>query len=654
MRKIMCAITYCLIAAVALAKAPAPNDKKSKTDSVVTALDLNELVVTGTRTPKALKDTPIQTRLITESELKKADATDIQDLLQQEIPGVEFSYAMNQQINMNLSGFSGQNVLVLLDGERLAGETMENTDFSRLHLNGIARIEIIRGAASALYGSNAAGGVVNIISKEADAPWRLNLNVRGSDHKEWRVGGSSILKYKKVSNVLDVNFNRIDTYNVCLNTRDECDFRSVYGYKNWNFRDRFTYKPLSNLALTARAGYFFKERYYNTDAPDRYRDFSGGLRGVWDIDAANHLELSYAFDQYDKSDFIKASKRDIRDYSNVQNSVRGLFSHSFKRGDVLSVGADFMRDYLLTYQFGPGETHKQLSADAFAQYDWNINKHWELVGAARWDYFSESKASHATGKLSARYNTGDLTLRGGYAGGFRAPTIKEMYMNYNMQDIFDIHGNKDLKAEKSHNFNISAEYSWKNFYFMLGGNYNFITNHITTSGIKYTKALTPYIEYVNVENMNVFGLDASVRARWSNGLSMSLSYNFTHEDNVSNSATQYCPARPHALNFKASWSREWIKNYATDITLSGRFLSKVSYTTMYMFEPFEERHIVNPAYTLWKIQLMQKVYEGITVTVAVDNLFNYGPRVYAFNAPITLGANLQLGVSIDVEKLVKK
>ena len=109
--------------------------------------NLDDVVVTGTRTPKLLKDVPILTRLITEEEIRKSDATDIRDLLQQEMPGVEFTYAMNQQLNMNLAGFAGQNVLILIDGERLAGETMENTDFARLNMQNVQRIEIIKGAA---------------------------------------------------------------------------------------------------------------------------------------------------------------------------------------------------------------------------------------------------------------------------------------------------------------------------------------------------------------------------------------------------------------------------------------------------------------------------------------------------------------------------
>ena len=77
------------------------------TDSIFRQFSLDEVVVTGTRTPKFLKDTPIQTRIISSKEIARLDATNVQDLLQQELPGVEFSYAMNQQTHLNFSGFGG-------------------------------------------------------------------------------------------------------------------------------------------------------------------------------------------------------------------------------------------------------------------------------------------------------------------------------------------------------------------------------------------------------------------------------------------------------------------------------------------------------------------------------------------------------------------
>jgi len=109
--------------------------------------DLDEVVVTATRVPKLLKDTPVQTRLITRKDIENSDATDIRDLLQQEMPGLEFTYAMNQQVHLNFNGQGGQSVLFLLDGERLAGETMDDVDFSRLNMDNVERIEIVKGAS---------------------------------------------------------------------------------------------------------------------------------------------------------------------------------------------------------------------------------------------------------------------------------------------------------------------------------------------------------------------------------------------------------------------------------------------------------------------------------------------------------------------------
>ena len=90
--------------------------------------EINEVVVTATRTPKTLKDVPVVTRLITEDEIKRTDASNVQELLTEELPGLEFGYAMSQETSLNMNGFGGSAVLFLVDGERLAGETLDNVD----------------------------------------------------------------------------------------------------------------------------------------------------------------------------------------------------------------------------------------------------------------------------------------------------------------------------------------------------------------------------------------------------------------------------------------------------------------------------------------------------------------------------------------------
>ena len=172
-------------------------------------------MVTASHSPKTLKDAPVVTRLITSHDIKITDATNIQDLLIQEIPGLEFGFAMSQETSLNMSGFGGNAVLFLVDGERMAGETMDNVDYNRMNLDNVGRIEIVKGASSALYGSNAVGGVVNIISRENLEPWTANVNSRYNTFgHEWRNGASFSFNTAKWNSQTSFQHTSIDPVNL--------------------------------------------------------------------------------------------------------------------------------------------------------------------------------------------------------------------------------------------------------------------------------------------------------------------------------------------------------------------------------------------------------------------------------------------------------
>ena len=628
----------------------------SETDSVYTNHSMDELVITATRTRKLLKDSPILTRVVNRKDIELADATDLRDLLQQELPGVEFTYSMNQKLNMNVGGFAGQSVLVLVDGERLAGETMENIDFSRIDMNNVERIEILRGAQSALYGAGAVGGVINIITRGAQEPWSLNLNARLADHREQRYGGVLGLKQGRVGNMLDVQYTSVDNYTVCMDYADECEFRQVYGGRTFSAKDKLQYSPTDNLTLTARAGYYFKELTTDVDVYERFRDFTGGLRAEWDITAKDRLEISASYDQYDKSDLLRLWERDVMDYRNLQMSVRTMYNRTLRQKDILTVGGDYMRDYLHTYQFSDGKERVQYTGDLYAQYDCFLGKRWELIGAGRWDYFSDAKgASQLTGKLAARYTLDSFVLRAGYAGGLRAPTLKEKYSYFNMVGDIYVKGNEALEAERSHNFNLSAEYTWQNYNLSASASYNTITNRITSSAPQRGSMGDHYVQYINLPSARVLGVELLATGQWSldggHRVKARANYVFTREWLSQGGMTPYCPARPHSFNLRLDWDKQWISFYGTTLSVSGRVLSAVDYETVQMDYPYTPRHVHNPAYTIWKLQLQNRLGKGIRLNVAVDNVFNYAPEVYYFNSPVTLGINLMAGISVDVDRL---
>ena len=602
---------------------------------------LETVVVTATRTPKLLKDVPIITRVISAEEIERADVVHIGELLETELPGLEFSYSMNQQVSLNMQGFGGNSVLFLVDGERLAGETLDNIDYNRLNLDNVARVEIVKGAASSLYGSNAIGGVVNIITKEPSEPWSVNVNTRYSTLGE-KVGSLSAgFKAGKLSGLTNAQYVQSDS----IPLKNDGDYSKIYGSWNYNIKQQLIYKPIDNLKFTGKAGYYFRQRDASEDVKDNYRDFSGSLKAEYDFGESDNITLSYTFDQYDKSDFLVANRRDVREYSNVQHNVRALWSHSFGEKDNIVFGGDFMRDYLLSYQFEDG-AKTQYTGDLFGQLDWNPTERLNFVSGLRFDYFSDRGLFHASPKLGAMYKIGNCSLRGSYAGGFRAPSLKEMYMSFNMANIFMIYGNPDLEPEESHNFSLSAEYMSRRYNLTVTGYYNLVDNRITTA---WSEALKGQL-YTNMAPLQVAGVDLNFSAAYDFGLKYRISYTYTHE-RIEKGQPMTSSTRPHSATVKIEYGKDW-RVYGFDVALTGRLMSAVTsdvYTSLTDYTQTERQ--TYPGYTMWKLSIAQRIWHGIRLNAVIDNLFNYIPDYYYNNTPATIGTTLSLGLSLDLQEI---
>ena len=605
---------------------------------------LRQIVVTGTRTPRALGDAPIVTHIITREDIARTDATTVADVMQSELPGVEFSFAMNQQTSLNMQGFGGNSVLFLVDGERLAGETIDNVDYARLTLDDVGHIEIVRGAASSLYGSNAVGGVVNIISRTSSDPWTANVNAHIGAYQEQRYGATVSVNAGKTHNVLSVQH----TYKDNVELDRDGDYSTIYGGRTWNVKDRLTVTPTERLTLTARAAYFFRERDYSPDEKNRYRDFSGGLRGEYTLGADDKLEAAYAFDQYDKSDYYPTTtRRDIRDYSNVQHTGRVTYTHTFGNAGTLVAGADVMRDYLMSYQFDGGE-HTQYTAAAFAQLDWRVTERLELIGGLRYDYFSEARADRLSPKVAAMYRAGKVVLRASYAAGFRSPTLKEMYMDFDMEGIFNIYGNEELKAETSHNFQLSGEYTAGHYILSATAFHNIVDNRITTA---WSQELDGML-YTNIREMDIAGIEATAAARYPCGLDARVTYCYTHE-HVEKGEAYASATRPHTATLRLCYAKRW-QSYGIDVSLTGRVLSDVDakeYTSYTSYQSTETVHY--PAYSIWKLSVTQRIGRAVRLTATIDNIFDYVPDYYYNNSPATTGATLAATLAVDIDRLLK-
>ena len=637
------------------------------------SVDLEPVVVTASLSPKALKDAPVVTRLITLHDIKIADATNIQDMLTQEIPGLEFGFAMAQETSLNMSGFGGNAVLFLVDGERMAGETMDNTDYNRMNLDNVGRIEIVKGASSALYGSNAVGGVINIISRENLEPWTANVNSRyNSFGHEWRNGASFSFNTEKWNSQTSFQHTVIDPVDlpkahtseeiaVELMKKaqglpydesvldDDSNLSRLYGQKTYNVKERLIWRATDRLTLTGRGGYFF--RTSERDTYDyHFNGYSAGLKGRYAWNRDRHLELSYAYDQYDKANFLPDGTRTHdHDYSNRQHVAHALFSQSFGKNSLL-LGADYMHDYLTTYQFLDNAKHAQDNIDGYAQFDWNITRQFNIVGSIRYDYFSSSSQKALTERLAVVYKAPWMTFRANYASGFRAPTLKEMYMYFDMGNMgYMIVGSPELKPEKSHNFNLAVERTNRirngglldgRYNFTLMGYCNIFDKRITTIAGPEINGMESAL-YANEDGITVWGVDVSLGHIWDCGLSFRLNYSWMKETGNVYYSDFYQP-RTHSMTWRIGYDHRFSRHYALDAALSGRSQGK----------PQSGRTDVDQGYTIWKLMLQHHLWHGICLNTAVDNLFNYKPKSYYYCSPLTTGTSFSIGLSVDLDKVL--
>lgn len=638
-----------------------------ETDDPIWNLQSDDVVVTATRTPKLLKDVPVVTRVIRADEIRKTDATTVKDLLEVVLPGIEFT-SHGGTTNINLAGMGANYVLFLIDGERIAGEARDNIDYDRLNVANIERIEVVKGAASALYGSNAIGGVVNIITKKATQPWQLNLNARYGRENEQRYGGSlgfntrrfnsfttGTYKHRNSYSMTDSKVSYIEYPDGTQQPTDELPTTTrIYGYSDWDIDQKFIIRPVDPLTMTLAGTYYNHEQYSSDKVHDLFRGYTGRIHLNYAVNERQNIEASYKFDEYDKFDYYLRLDEKDKNYVNIQHTARLQYNNTFRKAGTLTVGAEFFGDKLDTYQFkGDEPEHSTETYVAFAQHDVNLLPQLNLVYGARMDYHS-TYGAHLTPKASLMYKLRPVTLRASYGEGFKSPTLKELYTDWSHQGMFQLIGNPDLVPEKSRNVSLSAEYTRKRFSASVIGYYNRIRDKISTV---WNNAGDSSF-YTNIGHSTVWGIDANVSIKLPYGFGLTASYAYVH-DSQPVEGVNTSTARPHSATLRFEYGLKR-KNYGLDVNLTGRILSAV---TTHTFDDeyvnpdgtigavYEQRY---PAYTMWKLVVTQRFRNAVSVNLGADNLFDYRPEVHSFNTSVSPGITLFAGVSLDVEQLFRK
>ncbi len=627
-------------------------------------LDMDEVVVTGTRTPRTLKNTPIITKVITAAEIRQTAPQSLIDVLQNELPGIEFTRTEGVTNSITFQGLDANYLLILVDGERLAGETSRsNPDFNRIDIDNIERIEVVKGAMSTLYGSGAVAGVVNIITRGADRPFGAGINAQYDSEGEQKYGfnvGTQLRKFSsytsgvvRLKSAYTLHDRRPQTYyyedGTAVTPDSTLSSVEIEGYRNFTLEERLGYRFSERFKASARGSFYQHERFnagmVGDLKHDLYRDWNAHLSTEFTPSQDNRFELSYHFDNYTKYDkFLKLGETE-RNYRNLIHNPRLLFSSEALRNNTLVAGAEALVERLDTYQFAD-TVHGTTTWSLYVQDDYRLGQHWSFQGGLRLDHHS-AYGLHLNPKLSAMAKAGSWTFRAGYAAGFRAPTLKELYTSWDHQGMFELVGNRNLRPEKSHHISASTEYARPSFNVSLSGYYNKIYDKI--SMLWNMANDTSY--YANTSNASTAGFDIDLRARIGRHVTLRSSYAYVRDRQMLRGRNT-SSTRPHSATIRIEYTFR-IACCPFTAGLGGRILSKVDTYTLDTENDLLYR-IRYPAYSIWKLNCSGQLPRGIRINVGIDNLLNYKPDNVTYNAGITRGTTFFASLSIALDELCNK
>ena len=628
---------------------------------------LNELVVTGSRYERQLKDVPVITRVISREEIETVNPVDFTTLLEYTLPGIQFYYnTMSQVPEITYQGMDAKAVLFLLDGERISGESGDsNIDYSRFNINDIERIEVVRGAASTLYDSRAIGGVINIITKKSVRPFTASMHTRYAGKKGQSYSASAGVNLHRFSSLTSFGWRKRDSYlvkdeqgkqkeiinpdgSVTKSKTDPIAF-NIYGYSIMDISQKLSYNFTDRFTGSARISYYTNKRdkYDNARYYQRYRDLilSGKLK--WQFADNQNLDLSYIRDNYIKDNVYVDD--DERVYGNVNSTIRLYYTGMFGK-HTLSGGVDLLREDMKHHFMKDTATVHMNQYSFCLQDDWQLTDKMNVVVGVRGDK-GGSYRLHFTPKVSVLYRPlKTITLRAGYSQGYRIPNLKELYQEFNMGGMgIMMYGNKDLKPEEGTQISASVEYDYKGLNLSVSTYHNRYKNKISYEYISPGKSWN--MKYVNALNVKTTGVEVTANYKLPFGLRFSGGYSYVY-DYDERDGYNMSWVRPHSARLSSVYKHRFGK-----ITESAAFnTSWVSSITRYAYSSSDKTYTktkYDPR-TLCSLNLRSELPRGIAIGLMVDNIFNY--RDKAVDSAVQLpenGRTFVATVSVNIADMFK-
>ena len=622
------------------------------------SLELNPLVVTGTRTVKPLSESAIYTRVITAKDIMSGGNASIESVLEREIPSISFSNHAGVS-NIQLHGLGGNRVLFLVNGERLAGETRNNVDYSQIDINDIERIEVVQGASSTLYGSGAIGGVINIITKSYKSPYDFGITTSYNSNKEFKstlLGSVNVNKFYVKSSLrfeenpervyTDSEFDKSYYENGKVKESSILEKQYIRAQKLWKAQQEINYKASDNLNLNLKYNQYGKYQERTGIQKPIFKDNYAGKGGILNINWtptekwSNQLSYNYGF--YEKEiNYLQLKEKEINYRNNIHN-IKYLTNYKIKNAN-LQGGLEYMGEDLRTYMFLNDKPKTVYMLSAISELDWNITKNMFLLVGARVDNH-ENYGTAVTPKVAFKHKIwGKLNARWNYSAGFRSPSLKELYTNWDHLGAFRIMGSPDLKPEKSNNYMVTLEKEGKTVYASATLFRNDVKKKL---GFRWNNSRKDTLLYRNVDNQTLWGVDFISKIRINRNLHLNLGYSYTN-DEIEEDGRTFSETRPHSLNFSVDYNIPIHKNdWNVFLSCRGNYHSKIELLS----SDGDDNYYLNkyPEYFLMNVNAALKYKKYVTVNFGVENVLNYKPKNYNFYTPLVDGVLYNISMNINL------
>jgi len=611
------------------------NPGESETLKFVPAIfDMSEVVVTAQYKPQRVDKSIYKVKVLGAKEIDRKAANNLTELFADEL-NMRISQDGTLGSSMSIRGLSGENVKFLINGVPVIGRMNGNVDLGQLNLNNVDHVEVIEGPMSVVYGSNALAGVVNIITKEnKNTPVTAHADTYYESVGTYNFSGSASVKKKR--NI----FGLTGTRNFFGGYSSNDSLRSMtwkpkrqyiadgyYIYDHPDYKIKYSTRYFNELIQSKGnviEPYFARDSYFNTDR------FNNNLDLSTKIGDYRYIKVLAAYSVY------KRTKNTY--FKNLHTLTENLTDNDGDQDttqfNALNVRAELSKstdESIFNYQFGLDmnlengagakiEERKKQIGDYAAFLSMKIDPVSTLTiqPGIRLIYNTKYSAPLVY-SLNLKWDPFiNTTVRASYSRGFRAPSLKELYL-YFVDVNHNIQGNENLKAEDSHNVLLSLGYHNEegraNFGMDVDLFYNSINNIITLAQLN-----TELYSYINIDNYISQGMQAELfydlypEFKWKIGVSRT--------------------GRKNVIEGETEASKELL--YSTDISTSGTYRFKKIKTELSVFYKFtgklpqvylDENDILQEGYieSYHNMDITLKkgfIKNSLQVTTGIKNLFD--------------------------------